>query len=425
MGKKTTLSVVGINHKTATIEQREKFECGRKEIPDCLKTLFSYPEVEGAVMVTTCNRLEFYLTHNADADPFKIIRKFYSNFRASEVEDNREIFQVLHGKEVTRHLFRVVSGLESMVVGEYQILGQVKEAYSIACQQETVDKILHKLMHAAFRAGKKTRSDTSMGACKQSVSGVASQILIKNLEKESKIAIIGVNENSKIITLALQQSGFSNFVFVNRTYYKAEMMAHNYGGKAMNFEDLEECLASSDAVYTSTGAQHYIASNEMMHRLYKNGKCPKLIIDMAVPRDIDTQNLPEYIIRYDISKLKDYLDKEREFALVDLPKAEEVIENEVQVFQAWSDTQNNQYLNPYAEKFELIRQQLIEENKHAFPQQTLEEVDRMTRSLIHRLQPTIIRALVNTEKNANGTSKSNGNGNPQNGTCKKKKKTAK
>ena len=391
--KNLQLSVVGISHKTSNIEEREPFQIPRKEFPNAMKSLISLDGVEGVILIATCNRVEFYLTCNNKVKPISVVKEYYRN-RDISLDKSKRLFYTFRNNDVSRHLFRVISGLESLVVGEYQVQNQVKEAYSIACEIKCVDKILHKLLHAAFRTGKKVRTDTALGLGKTSVSGVATKILLENLNKNDVITIIGVNENTKICAEALSGAGFYNFIFSNRTLYKAAIMAEQYGGRASDLSQLEANLGQSDAVFSSTGADSFIICSGMLNRLAAYGRSPRLIIDMAIPRDIDTAGLPDYITKYDISSLRDYLATQSEGKVPAIVDAEKIIEEEVSLFQAWSDTQTNDILAPYAEKFELIRQQVLEESRNQFNPQSYEAADRMTRFMLHRLQSDFVRILL-------------------------------
>lgn len=388
------LAVVGINHNTSTVEEREKFQIGRKEVPLALNEIFEYEEIEGLIILSTCNRMELYMTMINGASPFDIIRRYYQTRNKIDIASKSSLFYSFKGLEIPHHLFRVISGLESMVLGEYQIQGQVKEAYSVACQQKTVDSLLHKLFHAAFRSGKRVRTNTCLGDCKQSVSGAASEIMIENTNKEDTIAIIGVNENTKIMANALFTAGYRNLIFVNRTKLKAEILANDFGGKTKSWKNIIDALEESDAVYTCTGSPDYIISRKNLLDLRRRDKCPKLLIDMAVPRDIDTEGCPEYIKTYNISDLKNYLKKQQEAAFLDIPEAEKIINNDVELFRAWSESRHNEVLGPYAEKFEEIRQQVFEEFIDQFSASNHEKIDKLTKSITHRMQSTFVRILI-------------------------------
>jgi glutamyl-tRNA reductase len=388
------LSAIGINHKTSSVAEREQFQVPRREIPAALGIFKDMEKVEGAMILSTCNRCEFYLVHGNKDKPFDIIKEFYKKYKNIDAGDFAHAFISYQFKEVTRHLFRVIAGLESLVLGEYQIQGQVKEAYSMACDHKAVDKVLHKLLHAAFRTGKKIRSKTRLGGGKQSVSGVASNILIEKLNPDDKITVIGVNENTKILTEALVRHGFNNFIFANRTLSKAEKMRETYGGKATGLDRLVNNLYESKAVFSSTGSPEYVVKKEQLAVLVSEGFCPELIIDMAIPRDIETAGLPEEIGVYDLGSLQDYLERERESMMSEVPAAEEIIEAETGIFQAWSESSNKDLLKPYAEKFEIVRQQLMEEYEDQFAPPELKKADKLSRQLLHRLQSTFVRILI-------------------------------
>ena len=395
--KESYLFIVGISHKTAPVEEREKYQLSRKDLPKALKTIFDYDCVQGIAIVTTCNRLEFYLVLDEGKKPFDLVEKFYLNHNIDTSNIDKH-FYTYSLPDVTRHLFRVISGLDSLVLGEYQILGQVREAYSIACEAKTCDKILHKLFHAAFRAGKSVRNSTSLGSGKQSVSGVASQIIIDNMNKTDSIAIIGVNENSKILASQLKDSGFSNFNFINRTLYKAEIMVEQYGGKAFPLDKIERAMSECKAIFTSTGAPGFIITNDLFDKLILRKRLPQLIVDMAVPRDVDISQIADEINYWDLGRLQTYLARQTQSQLTDLPLAEKIIEDEVLLFQAWSEMQNNNILEPYAEKFEMVRQDLLKEYKEMMSDNAFTNLDKFSRSLIHRLQSTFTKAIINNRE---------------------------
>jgi glutamyl-tRNA reductase len=391
------LVLIGINHKSSTINEREIFQLETKIEREFLEYFYSMEDVEGIIILSTCNRIEFYMIIHSESSPFDIISKAYNSLKI-DTEKHRTNFYQLEDKEVTEHLFRVISGLDSLVIGEYQIQGQVKEAYSRACDVKTVDKILHKLFHAAFRTGKKVRSDTTLGEGRRSVSGMAAQLMIDNIDKSGTVCIIGVNENTKIMAEKLKSEGFNNFIFVNRTRYKAGMLADEYNGKVIEFDKLEKALSLSNAVYTCTGAPSFIIDSGMINRLHGSNNCPKLFVDMAVPRDIESNDLPNDIKVYDIDNLQRYLDEQMKNRVQAIKEAEQIIEQEVSIFQEWSEMRTNTILEPYSEKFEIIRQQIMDEYKNQLPEAAYEKADKLSRSLVHRMQSTFVRALIRTNQ---------------------------
>jgi glutamyl-tRNA reductase len=387
------LFVVGINHKTSTISEREVFQINKKDLSSALNYFKSREEVEGVVIISTCNRQEFYLVVKHSTDPFSIINDFYFDKKQVDAESKRELFYLFKQSDVARHLFRIVSGLESVVLGEYQIQGQIKDSYSVACSGKTADKILHKLFHAAFRTGKRVRTHTKIGSGKQSLSGVAYQLINEAIKKEDPITIVGVNENTKIIAEKLSQSGVTNLNFINRTLYKAEELAEKYNGTAYGLDRIEEPLAKSKCLFSCTSSPEYIITSDLLNIIYDQSNCPELIIDMAIPRDIDTKEISQDIKIFNLEGLKIYLEKQRIKTSSDLSLAEKIIEDEVNIFEVWSETQKDDVLGSFAEKIEQMRQQLLDETNLQFSEDEFQLLDKFSRSLIHRLKATVNQVL--------------------------------
>jgi glutamyl-tRNA reductase len=387
------LSVIGISHKTSSISEREVFQVDKKQIPDSLNYLKSVKGVEGVVIVPTCNRLEFYFALQQGTDPLSIINEFYSNYKIVNTTIKKELFYVYNGTEVAHHLFKVISGLDSLVLGEYQVQGQIKDAYSIACSLKTADKILHKLFHAAFRTGKSIRTNTKVGNGNQSISGVAFKILKEKLNKSDLLTIIGVNQNTKILAKKLYESGYSHLVFVNRTLYKAEEMAEKYFGHSISLDFLEEALLNSKCVISCTGAPAFILTSECVNKIYKRNKLPKIMIDLALPRDIETENLNKNIEVINLEDLKKYLDEEKKDLVLSLPEAGRLIDSELKLFEAWNESQNDKTVNLLEEKIETIRLGLLNESRFQVSENEFGMLDKFSHSLVHRLKSTLTQVL--------------------------------
>ena len=396
--KRTNITVVGLSHHSASIEDREKFEIDKKDIRASLIYLFSNELINSILILNTCNRLEFYLETDESIEPIRLVKEFYEDFRNISIANYESIFYQKSGNEAAQHLFKVISGLDSLVLGEYQIQGQVRDAYSLACEAKTLDKSFHKLFHAAFRCGKTVRNQTSLGEGKQSVSGVAAGLFLENCNPEEFVSIIGVNENTRIITAELVRNGYKNLTFVNRTLYKAEMMVEEFGGKAVAIDKIMHVLSHTDAVFSCTGAPGYIVNSKMLHSLAKRDMGPKLIIDMAVPRDFNTSELPDTIVTFDIGDLKAYLERQEKRQSKEIPIALRIIENEVNVFSAWTEYTGSDLLKPFAERFEMTRLQILDEYRTQFPEKSFEKVDRLSRQMLHRLQSTFVSVLSKNNK---------------------------
>ena len=399
------LVVVGINHRTSMLSEREKFQINKKKIPEALNYLVGTGEVEGAVIVSTCNRLEFYMVLKPDADPFSIIYNFYFEKEIKDGSINKKLFYVYTGIDAVKHLFGVTAGLDSLLLGEYQIQGQVKDAYSVACSHNTADKIIHKLFHSAFRAGKAVRTETRIGSYNQSVSSVAFRIIKDKLKKEDVVTIVGVNQNTKIISEKLNRAGFTHLLFVNRKLYKAEELAERYNGLAFSLDYIEEPMISSKCVLSCTGAPGYIITSDQVNKIYSRNRHPRLLIDMAVPRDINTERLIKDIEVIDMDGLKKYLGKENEEIMLNLPKAERIISDEANIFNVWNESLADESMSCLQEKIEEVRLQLLDEKKPQVSGSEFELLNKFSRSLVHRMKTIITQAIKTTPADAHQINK--------------------
>ena len=385
--------VIGINHTTSTVAEREKYQINKKEIKCALSFIYSMNNVEGIVIISTCNRLEFYLAVKPDTDPFSVINEFYNEYKKIKPLNNQNLFYIYEGIETVKHLFKVAAGLDSMLIGEYQVLGQIKDAYSIACSEKTATKVLHKLFHNAFRVSKLIRTKTRIGSNNQSLSGIALKIIKEKLKKEDVVTIVGVNQNTKIIAENLYRAGYSHLLFVNRTLHKAEELAEKYMGVAFSLDYIEEPLISSKCVFSCTGSPGYIISSKLINENYLKNQFPKLIIDMAVPRDINAEGLIKDIEVINIEDLKKYLEVEKSEITSDIPEAERIISNEIQIFNAWDESHMDESLSFFQEKIEVIRLQLLAEVRLRVSDDEVVLLDKFSHSLTHRMKSIITQAL--------------------------------
>ena len=387
------IAVIGINHKTSTVAQREKFQLDRKKIRSALSYLKSKQEVEGVVIVSTCNRLELYFSLNSKADLFSFIMDFYFEEKIIDEAVNKNLFYSCNGIEAVKHLFRVTTGLDSMLLGEYQVQGQIKDAYSIACSEKTTDKILHKLFHAAFRVGKIIRTKTKIGSGNQSLSGIAFNIIKDKLAGEDAITIIGVNQNTKIIADKLHKAGYSNLLFVNRTLHKAQELAAKFKGTAFSLDKIDVPLSHSKCLFSCTGAPGCIISSGLINKIYSKSGLPRLIIDMAVPRDVEQNDIINGVELIDLESLKKYLELQKIEISLDLPVAEKIISDEADIYEAWSESQYDERILLLNEKMETIRLQLLNETGLQISENELELLDKYSRSLTHRIKSILIQSL--------------------------------
>ncbi len=387
------LVVIGISHKTSSVQERERFQINKKELRNTLNYFKEIKDIEGIVIISTCNRLEFYLVAEESIDPFLLINDFYCKNEVSDFKIHQGQFYLYRGIEAAKHLFNVASSLDSMLLGEYQIQNQVKDAYSLACSEKTTEKILHKLFHAAFRAGKAVRTKTKIGSCNQSLSGVAFKIINEKIKKEDVITIIGVNQNTKIIAEKLHEAGYIHLIFVNRTLHKAEELADKYNGIAFSLDCIEEPMISSKCIFSCTGASGFIITPDIINNVHSKANLPKLFIDMAVPRDIDTRGLRYKIELIDIEALKKYLENQKKEISSLLPEAKKIISEETSTFEAWSEFQNDENINQFNEKIERARIDLLNDLELQYSAEEFELLDKFSRTFLHRIKPIIISEI--------------------------------
>ena len=387
------LVVIGISHKTSSVSEREKFQINKKELRNALNYFKEIKDVDGIVIISTCNRLEFYMVSKPDVDLFLLINEFYCKNGISDFTIHQNQFYMYKGIDAAKHLFNVASSLDSMLLGEYQIQNQVKDAYSLACSEKITEKILHKLFHAAFRASKAVRTKTKIGSCNQSLSGVAFKIINERIKKEDIITIIGVNQNTKIIAEKLYKAGYMHLIFVNRTLHKAEELADKYNGIAFSLDCIEEPMISSKCIFSCTGAPGFVITPDIINKVYSKANLPKLFIDMAVPRDIDISGLKHKIELINIEELKKYLDDQQKEMNSLLPDANKIINEEVDAFKAWGEFQNDESINELNEKIERTRIQILNDIKLQYSEEEFELLDKFSRNFLHRIKPVIISEI--------------------------------
>ncbi|MBU2652516.1 MAG: glutamyl-tRNA reductase, partial [Bacteroidetes bacterium] len=224
--------VCGTNHTFTTVEEREPLGFGREELATVDAAFAELPEVAESVIISTCNRTEFYFVASRRTDPFAVVSKFFRVYRELDISPLDSKFYRSYDREAAEHLFRVVGGLDSMVLGENQVFGQVKDAYSAACSVKAAGKVIHRLFHQAFRVGKQIRTDTEMGKGACSVSSAAMELLRARQGElsEPSVLFVGVNQMISLAAANLGREAHGRFYFANRTPEKAEVLALRYDG---------------------------------------------------------------------------------------------------------------------------------------------------------------------------------------------------
>jgi len=333
------LAVIGINHKTAPVEIREKFSFSPRQIIEVNRMLKKEGILSENLILSTCNRMEIYAVAARMSDYIGSIKDFLSRFHNLRLADYENIFYVYRDRQAIEHLFRVAAGLDSMVIGEMEILGQVKKAYQDARESRSTGKILNRLFEKAFNNAKKIRTDTSVGRGAVSVSSAAIRLAKKILGGlGDKVAlIIGAGLIGEQLVLYLKKNGIKNILVANRTLEKAKILTDKFAATAVGFDDFRDRLGEVDIVITSTGAPHcIIRKDDMLNLMPKRKLKPLFIIDLAVPRDVEEEvNKIDNVYLYNIDDLQKIVQQNISLRKNELDTCDGIIDNSCKVFMDW------------------------------------------------------------------------------------------
>ncbi len=331
--------VVGLSHKTAPVAVREQVAFAPENMEQPLRQLLQLPDVREAVIVSNCNRVELYAVGNDVAAVAAQLRTFLAQWHGLEEQSLAEHLYVKHGEEAIRHVFNVTSSLDSMVIGEPQILGQIKTAYGYAAEHKTVGLILNRFLHKAFSVAKRVRTETNIAGNAVSVSFAAVELARKifgTIEGKT-VMLVGAGEMCELAAKHFVNNGVTRVLVTNRTFARAEKLAEQFDGQPVLFENFRDHLHQVDIVLSSTGATSFIITPEQVSAALRQRKNrPMFFIDIAVPRDIDPRvNDINNIYLYDVDDLQGVVNanlKERE---KEAHLAREIIEHEIGQFKSW------------------------------------------------------------------------------------------
>jgi glutamyl-tRNA reductase len=333
-----TILCAGINHRNAALEVREKFAVGNHELQEALTRLRDIDGLFGAVIVSTCNRVEFYASSVCPLRVMDGLRQFLST-RTGGLEAP---FHTQDSLLSVRHLFRVASGLDSMVMGETEILGQLKQAYQAAVEHGATNTYLNKLFQHAFRVAKQVRTETGITRGSTSVGSVAVDLAGKIFGDLSarKVMILGAGDTSERVARSMVSRGVRTVIVANRTFDRAAALADQIGGLAVHFDHWHTAFDDVDILICSTSAPHPIVTKEKLESsLRTHRERPLFIIDLAVPRDVDpTVNELDNVYLYDIDSLENIARQSIGIRQAELARCESLIERHAGDFIKWMRT---------------------------------------------------------------------------------------
>ena len=385
---------IGLNHISAPIELRENLNFTDEQIRATLSRLACGhlpSNITEMVILSTCNRTEIYAVSNQT--DFSELEIFLSEARS--VLPDKFIPHLYRYKdlETVRHLFNVAAGLDSLVVGEPQILGQVTRALELARGQNTAGPVLNRLFQYAIHAGKRARTETGISRNPASVSSLAASLAERVVHPvgEAQIVILGSGEMAELTMEALHKRGANRILIVNRTLERAHAIADRWNAQVATFENLDSALASADILISSTGAPHTILSAEMVQEaMHTRIQRPLLLIDIAVPRDIDPEaaNIP-HVKLYDIDNLNVKLEHSLAERLAEVPLVKLIIEEEVSEFEEYMQSwEMIPIITGIHRQAETIRQELLEKTLRRLPDLTeteRERIEAMTQALVKKI----------------------------------------
>jgi glutamyl-tRNA reductase len=411
------IAVIGASHRTAPIEVRERFAMGRSEAPAVLADLVDAGVASEAVLLSTCNRSELYIVAPDLGGGATAFRSLLAD-RVDMSADRLSSYLYQHSDRVAvQHLFRVAAGLESMVLGEPQIQGQVREAYQIA--QETrgvsgavVGTTLNRLFQTALKVGGRVRSETEVGLGAASISSAAVELAKKifgSLRGRNAL-VMGAGEMSETTLECLRAEGVRSCVVTNRTHARAVELAEKWGGRVVAWDDLGAAIRGVDIVICSTAAPHPVLSLERFRSaLPKGASNPLCIIDIAIPRDVDPRVGDEpNVFLYNVDDLRQIVDDNLERRQAEIPRAEEIVGGVVEEYWAWyASLAVVPTIRDLRDRGEAVRRVEIEKTLRRLSHLSADdrkEVDALSRALLNKLLHSPTVRLREAAGNGRGTS---------------------
>ena len=386
------LFAVGLSHRTAPVELRECVDFARGGVEAALAALAARGVGRELVVLSTCNRAEIYAVGDTDATADGIGR-FFSEYHSIAHAQMAEHLYVHRGADAARHLFRVAAGLDSLVVGEPQILGQVKTAYGVASDRQCTAALTNRLFHSAFTVGKRVRSETGLGEGAVSVSYAAIALAKKIFGdlKEQSVLMLGAGEMAKLTGIHLRSQQVRQITIASRTLLTAQHLATRLDGTAVPWERLDTALAAADIVVTATGASEPILSRARVEDAMRSRRSrPLFVIDIAVPRDVEAAvGDLDQVFLYNIDDLRAIVQDNLARRGAELARAEAIVDEEVTRFNAWMQSREIvPTVVALRQRFEMIRRtelERLEPKLAGLPPEARARVDEVTRLIVEKL----------------------------------------
>ncbi|MBL0061593.1 MAG: glutamyl-tRNA reductase [bacterium] len=386
------LEMIGLNHRTATLSLRERAAISPDTLPTLLERLVRHPNIEGAAILSTCNRAELYLSPTFHFEESEL-RALYAEVFELQPEDG-DVAYVYRDANAVKHLFRVASGLDSQMLGEIQILVQVKNAYNTALELACTSGILNKLFTQAIFCGKQVRTRTAISQGAVSVAYAAIEIAQRLYNKlgEKNILLVGAGETTKLASKYLADAGACNWRVSNRTTAHAAELAEQIGGEITSFPPNSEDIAWADIVVSATSSPSAIVKMSECGAGLKGRKRPLLFLDLAVPRDIDSAFAErDDVYVYTVDDFQELVAANIKSRQKEAVRAEELVEKEVHIFSEWyRENRIAPSIQQLQVALETIRASEVEQQARHFRPEDREEIEKFSRSMMKKVTSMII-----------------------------------
>jgi glutamyl-tRNA reductase len=384
------LLLFGVNHHTASLEDREALAFNPEQTSDLLARLGRCGNLREIVLLSTCNRTEFYVVASDIAGAEQHLRDSVLRLCGRDLLGPGPQRTTAVGVDVARHLLRVACGLDSMVLGDVQILGQVKDAHVLAREVGTVGPWLDRLFDTALHAGKRARSETSIGAGTVSMASAAVELAVQITASlaERHVLVVGAGDTARRAAQHAAEHGAARLSIANRTRTRAEAVAAEIGGVALDLTDIPDALAAADVVISATRAASPVITTAMLqHALARRDGRPILVVDLAMPRDVEpaAAEVPGVVL-HPIDSIQSVVDRHLAARLSHVPAVEAIVNDEAHRFAAWIRSLGAKTtVVALRDHFERIRVEEVDRQlAHASPEER-ERAERLTRALINRL----------------------------------------
>ncbi len=392
------LSVFGISHACTDLDNLERLTFDTEEVEHALALLRRQEEVQECVILSTCNRIEIYSVCQEEFPAYSLLRDFIKHAKPAGVEESIDNFYYKTGNDAVKHLFAVSSGLDSLVVGENEIAGQVKRAFKFACDRHSTGVLLNKLFHSSFRTSKRVKNETTINEGNCSVGCVAVDIAEEQFPslEQSQVLLIGAGDIGKVVARTFADRNVGKLLIANRSQETAIELAHEVGGRAISLDQIHEHLGQVDIIVSGTGSPDYLLRcSEIEELLERHPQQRLLMVDIALPRDFDPQiaTLPNVTLKnlYDLKNVVKRNIRKRE---QELPRVEGIIADELQKFLKWKESLKiNSTIKVLTQNFEIVRRQEMERYRNRFSDEVFPQIETFTKSLNKKYLHLIISNL--------------------------------